>query len=394
MPIKNIDNLNKAPENHKARTLSLIVTKNCNLKCSYCYEKEKLRSTKIMDLSIAKEKITYYMEKEDGYNQIIIDLFGGEPMLGFDFIRDIVTWFQSRNWKKCHTFMIGTNGTIFTDEMTDWLLKNKRHIVLALSLDGTKKAHDLTRDNSYDLVKKNLPFIKSNWPNQPAKMTISAETIPYVAESVIELEDMEMFFTANIGFEDLWGNDNEKAILLKEYERQLMQLVDYYAARPNLYPVSPLMTAVPEYLGIPKSIKKKENQTARFCGAGHEMVVVDIDGSTYPCHRFLPWVTGIPSPGATANCQSAWKPEKCSNCKLLLSCPTCAGYNWEVHRDTGIRTTFHCEAYKIEVMASSRLEAIKLSRLLKDGFKSMPVDQQGQIKRRLEAVYDLIENGI
>ncbi|MCX6578619.1 MAG: hypothetical protein NT166_00370 [Candidatus Aminicenantes bacterium] len=37
--------------------------------------------------------------------------------------------------------------------------------------------------------------------DQAAKMTISAETIPFVAESVIELEEMGIHFTANVAFD-------------------------------------------------------------------------------------------------------------------------------------------------------------------------------------------------
>lgn len=392
MPRYDLTNRNKSTHK-KIRSLSFVVTKDCNLRCSYCYEKHEQRETEIMDVSIAQEAITRYMEQDDGYDAIMIDFFGGEPMLGFPFIRDVVQWVDSRKWKKPHRFMIGTNGTILTHEMKEWLEQRKDRLVVGISIDGNKTAHDLCRDNSYDRLIQNLPFFTRHWPDQPAKMTISKETIPHIADSVIHLEETQVYFSANVGFEDFWGDNPEKQQLLDIYEAQLDRLVDYYAQRPELYPVSPLLTAVPEYLGLPRKGTEIKNNNPRYCGAGHEMAVVDLDGKTYSCHRFLPWVTGQPNPPQNANCQTAWAPEECAQCKLIHSCPTCAGFNWETNRDTAIRTTFHCQSFKREVLASSKLAAIRLSQKLSQ-VDNMSPEEKGKTKKRLEALWELMENGI
>jgi radical SAM protein with 4Fe4S-binding SPASM domain len=242
------------------------------------------------------------------------------------------------------------------------------------------------------MLKKNLTFFKENWPHQPAKMTICAETIPYVAESIIELEEMGINFTANIGFEDIWGDRENKKRLLDIYEQQLDILVEYYANRPGLYPVSPILEALPGYLSLPDHGKSRQKEEKRYCGAGHEMVVVDVDGSTYPCHRFLPWITGKKLPTENANCQTAWQPEECAQCKLILSCPTCAGFNWEINGDTGTRTTYHCDSFKLEVLASAKLEAIKLDNRFNE-IDDLNIEEKSKIKNRLESIIDLIETG-
>jgi uncharacterized protein len=348
-------------KSHNIRTVSLIVTKSCNLRCLYCYEKHNLRDNNVMDLPVAKDAISRYMMADDDYDTLEIEFFGGEPFLEFQFIKEVVDWFHKYKWPKTHMFLIGTNGTILTDDMKNWLIENKNCVNVGISIDGTRTAHNISRDNSYDMLKKNLSFFKDNWPQQSAKMTICAETIPYVAESIIELEENGLNFTANIGFEDIWGDQENKKRLLGIYEQQLDILVEYYADRPDLYPVSPILEALPEYLYLPDYGKSQQKEIKRFCGAGHEMVVIDINGNTFPCHRFLPWVSGRQAPKENANCQRAWKPDKCAQCKLILSCPTCAGFNWEINGDTGTRTTYHCDSFKLEVMASAKLEAIKLS---------------------------------
>jgi len=319
-----------------------------------------------------------------------IDFFGGEPLLGFDFIRDVVDWFHTRTWNKKHVFFISTNGTVLTDEIKDWLYKNRITVQVGLSLDGTKTAHDMCRSDSYDLVMKNLPFFRNYWPHQPAKMTICPDTIPYLARGVIELEEMGMLFTANMTFENHWGDDNKKAKLLETYSNQLTQLVDYYYAHPHLFPVGPLLTAIPEYLGIPLYDENNTKEIKRFCGAGHEMVTIDVDGTHYPCHRFIPWVTKKEPPGENVNCQNSWKPDKCAQCKLIHSCPTCAGYNWEINSDTGHRTTFHCESFKMEVLASCTLEWKRLRKKLDDPGK-MKDDEFYRSMTRLDAIGEFIE---
>lgn len=383
----------KQANNRKTRTISLITTRQCNIFCLYCYEKHHLRDDRIMDADIAKESISYYMTANDDFDSVQIEFFGGEPMLAFPFIQEIVDWFHTKKWSKQHIFLIGTNGTILNDEMKHWLIKNKGCLNVGVSIDGNKTAHDINRCNSYDRLKQNLPFFKNNWPHQPAKMTISAETIPYVAESIIELEEMGLNFTANIGFENIWGDEETKKKLLEIYKEQLSRLVEFYSRRPDLYPVSPILESVPSYLGIPVRMNNSENKTVRFCGAGHEMVVIDVDGIKYPCHRFLPWVTGNSNFPDKPNCQNAWKPDTCAECKLIQSCPTCAGYNWEINEDSGIRSTFHCESFKLEVLASSQLEAIRLSRYLKN-LDNISIEEKIDARKKLEAIYELMENGI
>lgn len=315
-----------------------------------------------MDINTAKDIIKYYMELDNGFEAIEFDFFGGEPFLKFSLIKEIIEWFKSvKTWKKRFIFLIETNGTIITDEMKKWLRLNKNFVVVSFSIDGNRTAHNLTRDNSYDQLYPNIPFFIENWPFQPAKMTICEKNLPYLADSVIELEQMGLFFTANIVFENIWGRGEKKKEMLLEYEKQLDQLVDFYSERIDLYPVGPILSHVIEAYGKPAIFDS--NNCVRFCGAGNEMIVVDIDGTVYPCHRFLPWVTGKKAPIGKINNQTKWKPKKCETCKLVSVCPTCAGYNWQINGDTGIRTTYHCDAFKIEFIASAKLEANRISRM-------------------------------
>jgi radical SAM protein with 4Fe4S-binding SPASM domain len=372
-------------------SLSLTVTQDCNLRCRYCYEPTKPRN--YMSLQTAQEAITYYMEVDDTFEAIEIDFFGGEPMLAFDLIRDVVEWFHSRPWPKAHIFFIGTNGTVLTDEMKKWLVRHKECVKIGLSLDGNKAAHDVNRSNSYDQVMRNLPFFMEHWSDQPIKMTISAESIPHVADSIIEMEEMGLVFSANLPFEDIWGPPETKAALIEEYARQLDRLVTYYASRPELFPAR-IVDRKPEVLYQPDYGKAVGEDCIRFCGAGHEMVMVDVDGKRYPCHRFSPWVTGRPEPTELVNRQTSWQPQMCADCALISACPTCAGFNWQENGNTGLRTTYHCQAVKQEVLASAKLQALRLLQKQPQDLIELSPDEAYQAKRRLDAILTLASEGV
>jgi len=141
-------------------------------------------------------------------------------------------------------------------------------------------------------------------------------------------------------------------------------------------------------------IEQLKKETARFCGAGHGMVTVDVDGTIYPCHRFLPFCTGRAAPEKPVNTHTEWKPEKCARCKLVPSCPTCVGLNYQENGDPAIRTTYHCEAFKLGILASCKLEAIRFNRMANSEFEKLSDEKKSNHIRRLDSVIHIIENGI
>jgi radical SAM protein with 4Fe4S-binding SPASM domain len=291
--------------------------------------------------------------------------------------------------------MISTNGTLLDDDMRNWLHKYKKTVIVAFSIDGTAESHNLSRNNSFYLVIKNIPFFLENWPNQPAKMTVGAENIPYVAESVISLENLGVIFTANVVLENIWGNEDNKKKLLHTYAEQLDILVDFYSKNPQLIPVFPMLRSFPLYMGLPDEKWNALPVIERYCGAGHEMRVVDIDGQIYPCHRFLPWVTNRFTPiPENVNCQKVWEPAECKNCKVFSSCPTCAGFNWEINGNTGNRTTFHCESFKLELKASAKLESLKLKQITPSVLKTMSAFERKEMKMKMAVIFDILNNRI
>jgi radical SAM protein with 4Fe4S-binding SPASM domain len=388
MPKKDIVSM-VAKENRQC--VMLTITEDCNLRCRYCYEENKTHN-KVMNIETAKQVVTQYMQTKSDLNAIEFEFFGGEPLLNFALIRELVDWFHLSSWNKKHLFFIATNGTILTPEIKTWLLENKECVWVGVSLDGNKTAHDINRSNSYDQVFENLPFFLQNWPDQPVKMTISAETIPHLANSIIDLEEKNIPFSSNLVFENIWGDFDHKQKLLNIYSDQLEMLVNYYVERPNLFPAFILSFKPEEIFHLEQSLNSKIDYL-RWCGAGHEMVAINTDGSYAPCHRFSEWITGKPVPiGNSCNRQTTWKPEKCASCQLLNVCPTCAGFNWQDNNDSAIRSTYHCEAFKLQVQAAAKLCALRLIKYGPGDMPNLTNSDKYLLVQRIDSLLEISEN--
>lgn len=148
--------------------LILNVTEQCNLRCKYCiysgnYYYERKHSTNKMSSEIALKSIDFFFEHNKKANDIIIGFYGGEPLINIKLIKECVEYAKAKNKNKKMFFTITSNGTLFNDNIIDFLINNK--IGLAISLDGPKEIHDRYRVNhngngTYDIIKNNLCKIK------------------------------------------------------------------------------------------------------------------------------------------------------------------------------------------------------------------------------------------
>ncbi|MEM3712271.1 MAG: radical SAM protein [Thermoproteota archaeon] len=156
------------------REMILEITSECNLRCKYClfsgnYKGFRTHSTIKMSSEIALRAIDMYFEYlELGsiYNpqrEPVIGFYGGEPLLNFRLIKDVVNYVKQNYSKRYQiSFTITTNGTLLTSEIIDFLLSNNFSIFV--SLDGPREEHDRNRiyangKGSFDIVIKNVKMI-------------------------------------------------------------------------------------------------------------------------------------------------------------------------------------------------------------------------------------------
>lgn len=135
-----------------AQSITFIVTEDCNLRCKYCYISHK-SSNKKMDLETAREFIDYILNADINYAPaVIIEFIGGEPLIEIELVDKISDYFKlsaydlNHPWYWNYRISISTNGVNYsTEEVQNYINKNKNKISLGITLDGTKEKHDLQR---------------------------------------------------------------------------------------------------------------------------------------------------------------------------------------------------------------------------------------------------------
>lgn len=360
-----------------AKTITFIVTKDCQLACKYCYlvgKNEKER----MSFDIAKEAIDYILSQEKEFTEpsVVWDFIGGEPFLEIDLIDSICDYLKTEmfrlghHWFNSYRFSFSTNGINYDSEKVQrFISKNIDHLSIGLTIDGTKRKHDLNRiwkgngseRGSYDDVVRNVPLWLRQFPGGATKVTISSADIPYIAESVLHLFSLGIHeVNINVVFEDVCNEGDD--IL---FEEQLVKLADAIIDR-HLYE-DYACSFFTRLIGKPLD---PVNDNQNWCGAGR-MLAVDAAGNFYPCTRFAayslrnkkPLIIGDIWNGINSNRlrpflaldRISQSPKKCLECEVASGCAWCQGENYDAAITSTIyqRSTAICKMHKARVRANN-----------------------------------------
>jgi uncharacterized protein len=333
------------------RHVVFLLTEKCNLDCIYCYEKNKNRNVATLSSEFIKQKIREEMFNTDNQDKKKwFTFFGGEPLLEFDVIREVVDWFFQQDWdsdSRYFHFMVDTNGTLLDNSMKEWFAKYRDNLTISLSLDGTKYAHDLNRSNSYNKVAETLSFFRENWPDQPVKMTIGPETLDQLYEGVLHVHSFGLQVEFDVLREDVWGDAESEKKAVALWSEQLQKLISFYAAHPELSRPQPLSRKI-ELLFDTEAPKKNT-----FCGAGEHLICFTSEGIEYPCWRFSPLCVNTPLLKITDSAHS--ENETCHSCPFVRICSSCPGNNYALTGSWSQRTMFHCQFFKASLLATARM---------------------------------------
>lgn len=361
-----------------AKTIVFIVTKDCQLACKYCYLIGKNNREK-MPWNIAKQTIDYVLSHKKLFpeNNIIWGFIGGEPFVEIELVDQICDYIKTKMyslnhpWFNSYRFQISTNGINYhSDKVQRFIKKNRSHLSIVISIDGTRAKHDLNRiykgdglieKGSYDDVVRNIPLWLEQFPGGATKVTISSPDIPYICESVLHLYSLGIHeVNINCVFEDVWNEGDDK-----RFEEQLMQLAD--AIIDGGYYSDYACSFFSENIGKPLD-PKLENQN--WCGAG-KMLAVDAAGNFYPCTRFAgyslrekrPIIIGNVRDGIDKNKLRPFltldrltqSPRECIDCEVASGCAWCQGENYDAAATDTIyqRATAICLMHKARVRANN-----------------------------------------
>lgn len=357
------------------KTITFIVTKDCQLACKYCYLVGKNNEER-MSFDTAKRAIDYIFSHPELFpeDSVFFDFIGGEPFLEIELIENICDYITLRMyelkhpWLNSHMFVFTTNGINYSSEKVQrFIQKYRGNLSITITIDGTKRKHDLNRiykisgGGSYDDVVKNIPLWLKQFPGVSTKVTVSSADIPYITESVSHLYDLGIReIHINCVFEDVWANGDDELL-----EKELIRLADtiiesgiYKDLRCSFFD---------ESIGKPLDPIKDNNN---WCGAGR-MLSVDAAGNFYPCTRFAayslrskaPIVIGNISDGIDTDKlrpflaldRKTQSQKKCMDCEIASGCAWCQGENYDAADTPTIyqRATAICKMHKARVRANN-----------------------------------------
>lgn len=118
------------------KKIMLLLTEECNLACSYCYEHHKRPRT--MDFSQARRIIDAHYAQTAPGETVLIEVFGGEPFLNFPLMQRIDDYVMTTYGDRVNLFETTTNGTLVHGEVQSWLAARRDRWRVSLSLDGTQ----------------------------------------------------------------------------------------------------------------------------------------------------------------------------------------------------------------------------------------------------------------
>jgi uncharacterized protein len=368
-PVK-IDKSNSWEEG-RAKNITFVVTEDCQLECKYCYLVGKNKSGK-MEFDVARKAIDYLLSEKEFITEssVVLDFIGGEPLIEIDLIDKICDYFklkayeENHPWFNSYRFSFSTNGLMYSDKrVQDFISKNKSHVSIQITIDGTKIKHNLQRvypngKGSYDNVVKNIPLWQKQFPETSTKVTISSDDIPYIKDSVLHIWGLGIKeVNINVVFENAWKPGDDEL-----FEEQLVSLADEIIKK-KLYENYSCSF-------FNKTIGYPYNQNMNWCGAG-KMLAVDFTGNFYPCIRFVNfslqnreglllgnYLDGIDQnklrPFLTLDMISQSESE-CIDCDVATGCAWCQGANYDFADTETIfqRATYICNMHKARVRANN-----------------------------------------
>ena len=273
------------------KALCLHVAHTCNLNCSYCFASQgKYHGERaIMSYEVGKRALDFLVENSGTRHNLEVDFFGGEPLMNFDVVKQLVAYARSieKEKNKNFRFTLTTNGVLIDDDVIDFANKEMSNVVL--SLDGRKEIHDRFRvdyagNGSWEkIVPKFQRLVNARGGKGYYMRGTFTHANPDFLEDIRTMLDlsftelsMEPVVTAPNDPSAL--TEADRRIVMDQYEK-LAELMLKRDAEGNPFTFYHYMI---DLKGGPCIYKRISG-----CGSGTEYMAVTPWGDLYPCHQFV-----------------------------------------------------------------------------------------------------------
>jgi uncharacterized protein len=272
------------------KAMCLHVAHDCNMRCEYCFADEGAFAGERSKLSFetGKMAIDFLLKESGSRRNLEIDFFGGEPLMNFDVVRDLVAYGrqEEQKYNKNIRFTITTNGMLLDEDKEKFINENMDNVIL--SIDGRPQVNDRMRktvggDGTYERIIKNYKRLADN---REGLYYVRGTFTGYNLDFVEDVKHLAEVGFANVSVEPVVTDESmEYAIrdehipaILNEYDK-LADLYLDYAKDGRKFAFFHFNMDLNQG---PCVIKRVSG-----CGAGTEYVAVSPEGDIYPCHQFV-----------------------------------------------------------------------------------------------------------
>ena len=343
------------------KALCIHIAHTCNLNCAYCFASQgKYQGERaIMSYEVGKRALDFLIENSGTRKNLEVDFFGGEPLMNFEVVKQLVAYARSveKEHGKNFRFTLTTNGLLIDDDVIDFANKEMSNVVL--SLDGRKEIHDRYRvdyagNGSWErIVPKFQKLVEARGGKNYYMRGTFTHANPDFLKDIQQMLDlgftelsMEPVVCASGDPSELTAED--LPVVLEQYEKLAeLMLKREKEGRPFTF-----YHYMIDLTGGPCIYKRISG-----CGSGTEYMAVTPWGDLYPCHQFVgdekfrlgdiyEGVTNTAIQQEFADC-NVYAREECRNCWARLYCS--GGCAANAYHATGKITGIYeygCELFK------------------------------------------------
>ena len=273
------------------KALCLHVAHTCNLNCAYCFASQgKYHGERaVMSFEVGKQALDFLIANSGTRRNLEVDFFGGEPLMNFQVVKDLVAYARSieKEHNKNFRFTLTTNGLLIDEDVIDFANREMSNVVL--SLDGRREIHDRYRvdyagNGSWERI---VPKFQKLVAARGGKNYYMRGTFTHANPDF--LKDIQQML--DLGFTELSMEpvvcapgdpsaltEEDFPVVCEQYEKlaELMLRRDKEGKPFTFYHY------MLDLSGGPCIYKRISG-----CGSGTEYMAVTPWGDLYPCHQFV-----------------------------------------------------------------------------------------------------------
>ena len=383
-------------------TVDIMLTRRCNLCCSFCYIRSKSTDVPANEVErniatcnwIVKQYKETMAEVPKEHRRIQLNLYGGEPTVAWDSVKAIHEWRKTVTDVPVNMGLV-TNMVLMDEAKIDWCIANR--VGIHPSIDGCKEVEDTYRITEAgktvsDQVFRNARILTAKIKGRSCRSTLDPKTVPYMFKSV-------QFITEDLGFETvnqiLAGGVKWEDSDLEVVKQQTTQITDWWINKMrdgkhySIYYIRNMLG------GIWNPMRKRG-----LCSSGISHAAIDTDGRILPCHRFcnedtpVEYVMGNIHEGGVVNKKledtlrsfdlAKYHKDRCSTCIAVNSCMALCLHEMMLNGSMFEPLPHYCKIWPFYYTEAMRAHAIldaEKNQLYYQTYRPRPVQPQPQPQR-------------